>query len=561
MDGAATHCLTARPLRAASPPNPQKQARGSVGRFLDASATAFFVLGIPVVAAVLVLVGARYVHISKNRELLAAMVVHGTSTGLVTLPLLVCAAHGVYVKNNALVQLCAVHLVWNAHLVALGLSFYPFLVEALLRPDGTHAGVLRDTAQFFLWCCAPLVLATGAVKGVATRRRGRFGWRHRALLGLGCFLLFAAYVWTQRRAESIRATLAASMAFYLYAAASYLPPQPQADGPEITGSREWPALRVWLKPFLLDPVETYLGLEVHCDAPAPRRRVDEIKLARLEKAAFATRAALQHLAPLGADVGQATRDLVKAAATLDALAVIEARGAGNSVRDGEACVVGFHPHGVLPIDAALATLRWPRGRAIICTDAFTHVIPWMRDLGQWLGAREVTREAIGMALRSGASVVLVPGGQAELFATSSTSKQVRVYRGHRGFIRVALQHRARLVPAFSFGEWELMDNVRAPRMQRWTRSWLGFPVPFWPYGRWGLPLPRRPPRGIRVVVGRPVDLPVDGAVDEAAVEAVHGAYFEALRDLFERHKVRAGYGDHELVFFDAPLDAVKAKRV
>jgi 2-acylglycerol O-acyltransferase 2 len=243
------------------------------------------------------------------------------------------------------------------------------------------------------------------------------------------------------------------------------------------------------------------------------------------------------------------------------LAVIEASGTSNAVRDGEACVVGFHPHGVLPIDAALATLRWPRGRAIICTDAFTHVIPWMRDLGQWLGAREVTREAIGMALRSGASVVLVPGGQAELFATSSTSKQVRVYRGHRGFIRVALQHRARLVPAFSFGEWELMDNVRAPRMQRWTRSWLGFPVPFWPYGRWGLPLPRRPPRGIRVVVGRPVDLPVDGAVDEAAVEAVHRAYFEALRDLFERHKVRAGYGDHELVFFDAPLDAAKAKGV
>ena len=255
------------------------------------------------------------------------------------------------------------------------------------------------------------------------------------------------------------------------------------------------------------------------------------------------------------------RDLSRAAATLDGLAASEERGERHALREGEACLVGFHPHGVVPFDAALATLRWPCGKAVVCTDAFTHVIPWMRDLGQWLGAREVTREAIGLSLRSGASVVLVPGGQAELFATSSYSKQVRIYRGHRGFVRVALQHRARLVPAFSFGEWELMDNVSMEGMQRWTRSWLGFPVPFWPYGRWGLPLPRRPPRGVRVVVGRPVDLPVDGAVDEAAVEACHRAYFEALFDLFERHKERAGYGDHELVFFDSALDAVKKKSV
>ena len=110
-------------------------------------------------------------------------------------------------------------MVWNAHLVAPGLSFYPFLVESfLLRPDpGTHAGVLRDTTSYFVWCCAPLVLATGAVKGVATRRRERFGWRHRAGLGGACFLVFAVYVWTQRSSASLPATLAACSAADLVA--------------------------------------------------------------------------------------------------------------------------------------------------------------------------------------------------------------------------------------------------------------------------------------------------------------------------------------------------------
>ena len=102
----------------------------------------------------------------------------------------------------------------------------------------------------------------------------------------------------------------------------------------------------------------------------------------------------------------------------------------------------------------------------------------MRDLGQWLGARECTRECIGKALDDGVSVILVPGGQAEIFSTRSWGDDVTVFRGHRGFVQLALRHRARLVPVFSFGEWEIMDNVYLPALQRRTRKWFGFPVPF-----------------------------------------------------------------------------------
>ena len=147
MDGAATHCLTARPLRGAAPRrHPPKRQRSTVEGFLEASATAFFVVGLPVVAAAIALAGARYVPETRRRELLAALLVHGASTGLVALPLAVCGLHGYHRRTGALHELCATHLVWNAHLVAPGLSFYPFLVESfMLRPTpGTHAGVLRD---------------------------------------------------------------------------------------------------------------------------------------------------------------------------------------------------------------------------------------------------------------------------------------------------------------------------------------------------------------------------------------------------------------------------------
>ncbi|KAJ1456413.1 diacylglycerol acyltransferase [Pelagophyceae sp. CCMP2097] len=146
----------------------------------------------------------------------------------------------------------------------------------------------------------------------------------------------------------------------------------------------------------------------------------------------------------------------------------------------------------------------PAQHIVLATDAFTHSIVWMRDIGQWLGARECTSACIGKTLDGGTSILLVPGGQAEIFNAQSWGTTVAVHKSHKGFIKLALRHRARLVPVFSFGEWEMMDNISLPWLQRHSRKLLGFPFPFLPYGRFWLPLPRRPPHGITIVVGRPV---------------------------------------------------------
>ena len=287
-------------------------------------------------------------------------------------------------------------------------------------------------------------------------------------------------------------------------------------------------------------------------------------IASLGAAEASVRDALRHLGDLEAtgEVRRLGDALAAAAGDLRRCGEATKDGAGGELRRGEAVVLGFHTHGIIPFNAGLMTYgdAWARlvsptlPRCIVATDAFTHVVPWMRDLGQWLGARECTRECIGKALDDGVSVILVPGGQAEIFSTKSWGDDVTVFRGHRGFVQLALRHRARLVPVFSFGEWEIMDNVHLPRVQRVTRRWFGFPVPFWPYGLLGLPLPRKPPKGITVVIGRPIELPLakDGRVDDDAVRRCHAKYFDALHDLFERHKAAAGYPKHAIVFDDGP---------
>jgi len=240
---------------------------------------------------------------------------------------------------------------------------------------------------------------------------------------------------------------------------------------------------------------------------------------------------------------------------------------------GEPVIFGWHVHGLLPFNSALMTVLpdfCRREHCVVVSDAFTHVVAGLRDLGQWLGSRECTREAIGKALDNEISVVLVPGGVAETFMTRSWDTTVFCYRGHRGFIRLALAHHRRVVPVFSFGEWELLDNVYWPRTQALTRRYIGFPIPFLPHGLCFLPLPRRPPRGITIVQGAPIDvetfldralLDKDPKNIEQAVEKAHQAYFNQLFYLFEKYKANAGYPNHKLIFIDAPFHPASSSKV
>lgn len=55
---------------------------------------------------------------------------------------------------------------------------------------------------------------------------------------------------------------------------------------------------------------------------------------------------------------------------------------------------------------------------------------------------------------------------------------------------MALQEGAHLVPILSFGEVDIMDNVRYPVLQQWFLKKIGIAFPHQPYGLFFLPIPR-----------------------------------------------------------------------
>lgn len=161
-------------------------------------------------------------------------------------------------------------------------------------------------------------------------------------------------------------------------------------------------------------------------------------------------------------------------------------------------------------------------------------IPLLRHLLQWVGDVDVSARSVRAHLAAGTSVVLVPGGVAEIYETRP-DREVLVLRERLGFVRLAHAAGAALVPIYIFGNTSAF-RVRPPPpgvADLARRARMSLPS-FW--GRWGLPLPLR----CRVLVAAGAPLP-PGPPGEGP-EALHARYVEALAALFERHKASAGNG-------------------
>lgn len=142
-------------------------------------------------------------------------------------------------------------------------------------------------------------------------------------------------------------------------------------------------------------------------------------------------------------------------------------------------------------------------------------------------------------------VVLVVGGAQE--ALNARPGSYRIYiKNRKGFIKVALETGASLVPVVSFGEVDVFDqpsNEKGTKLRKFQeiyKRWTGVaPAVFIGRGflqySFGI-IPRRSP--IHTVVGAPIDLVKNPMPSKKDVDELHEKFMSELEKLFHEHKAK-----------------------
>ncbi|XP_030637407.1 2-acylglycerol O-acyltransferase 3b [Chanos chanos] len=223
-------------------------------------------------------------------------------------------------------------------------------------------------------------------------------------------------------------------------------------------------------------------------------------------------------------------------------------------------ILGCHPHGIMSVGAFCcfstescgSAQLFPGVQLTLAILAGLFRLPLFRDYIMSAGLRPVSKESIEYLLSrcgEGNAVVIIIGGAEESLASSPGVNTV-VMRQRKGFVRLALENGADLVPVYSFGENDLFKQVVFPegsmgrRLQSIFKHVMGFAPCLFAGERWLL-MPYRSP--VTTVVGSPISVPRVPCPSEEQVDHYHRLYMEALTHLFHKHKTSCGLKDsHQL---------------
>uniref|UniRef100_A0A3P8SP50 Acyltransferase n=1 Tax=Amphiprion percula TaxID=161767 RepID=A0A3P8SP50_AMPPE len=221
-------------------------------------------------------------------------------------------------------------------------------------------------------------------------------------------------------------------------------------------------------------------------------------------------------------------------------------------------VLGFHPHGILVAGAFTNFCSYATGFRQMFPGLTSYMLmlplwfraPFFRDYIMCAGLIPSDKESASYPLhhkRGGSAVVIAVGGAPESLDAHPGSYNVLLAH-KKGFIKMAMEQGAHLVPVYSFGENEVFDQVENPRgtWLRWTQerlqSIMGIALPLF-HARgvfqysFGL-MPYRKP--ITTIVGRPIRVEKKEKPTAEELDALHQLYMDELSNLFEEHKGNYG---------------------
>ena len=220
-------------------------------------------------------------------------------------------------------------------------------------------------------------------------------------------------------------------------------------------------------------------------------------------------------------------------------------------------LIGLEPHSVLPLSIVAfgkyffyteSTPACVRDARALATPAI-FVVPFLRQLWTWLGMEAINKQSMLRVLRAGRTALIIPGGVAECLEMREGVETVYL-RKRFGFVKLAIQTGASLMPAFTFGQSETYSYARLgpPLCSEKTTRWIAgiiqlAPMAFW--GRCGSFVPRQ--KAMRAVVGRPIEVTKTENPTNEQVAAKLAEFIDEMVRLHETHKKRCGYGGQRLV--------------
>ncbi|XP_075425791.1 diacylglycerol O-acyltransferase 2-like isoform X2 [Ascaphus truei] len=227
-------------------------------------------------------------------------------------------------------------------------------------------------------------------------------------------------------------------------------------------------------------------------------------------------------------------------------------------------IMGYHPHGIMSIgafcnfgtDSTGFSRMFPGIKPHLTTLTGNFKLPLYRDYLMAAGMCSVNHSSIDYLLSRqgpGNVVVIVVGGAAEAL-NCTRGRHTLTLKNRKGFIKKALVHGSPLVPVYSFGENEVLQQCLFQAgswkrsLQNVFRQWIGFsPCIFYGQGIFSSTSKGMMPfrRSINTVVGKPIPVPRTEKPTEEQVETYHALYISSLLDLFNTHKGRFGLQESE----------------
>ncbi|CAN8099093.1 unnamed protein product [Discula destructiva] len=237
-------------------------------------------------------------------------------------------------------------------------------------------------------------------------------------------------------------------------------------------------------------------------------------------------------------------------------------------------ILGYHPHGIISHGAWAAFATEALGfsekfpgitNSLVTLESNFH-LPFYREYVLSMGLQSVSKQAITNILTRGgrnnegmgrAATIVIGGARESLGAQPKTLRLV--IKERKGFIKLALQTGADLVPVLAFGENDLYDQLDPhehpwlDRLQRYVLKAWKFTVPLL-HGRGifnydvGLMPYRRP---LNIVVGKPIAVVQASNPDNTEINRLHDLYVEELQKIWDRYKDEfAGHRKEEMLFMD-----------